>query len=221
MKFFHKSYFTLFVVCYFSILLLKCYHVENVSRIVIPLFVFMAFAFAFYINFRKVQNHIFLIGAFAFILIGDTLINLTPYGKYSVITFCISHIFFILYFISLKNFETKEILYLIPISLVSLLIFNNIHNNIQSKSLIYIFAVYLMVLSFMLWRAICTIRSSIMVHQKTIIILGAFLFYCTDILVSINVLYHLKAFVILTWIVYPPALYLLSNINIQSQKVGF
>jgi predicted neutral ceramidase superfamily lipid hydrolase len=100
------------------------------------------------------------------------------------------------------------------------LLFFMAKNNIQGALLQSAFIAYLTILNFMLWRALCFLRSNENNLKILLVIVGSLFFYMTDIFVSLYAIYDNKIFIKLIWIIYPPALFFLSLINIRQFKIN-
>jgi predicted neutral ceramidase superfamily lipid hydrolase len=100
------------------------------------------------------------------------------------------------------------------------LLFFMAKDNIQGALLQPAFIIYLTILSFMLWRALCYLGSKENSLKILLVIVGSLLFYMTDIFVSLYAIYGNKIFITLIWIIYPPALFFLSLINIRQFKIN-
>ena len=100
------------------------------------------------------------------------------------------------------------VLYLIIVILIEL--------NLHEYNLEYILVVplYMMILTLMAWRSICTFGE----HQSGRIILGSLLFYACDVfilaeLTAPNFTNPPLTLLVLSWLTYLPALFLLSCIG--------
>ena len=217
MKLSVNIYITLSFLCYVTILFSKLVEYETITTYLIPFFVFLVFISAIVFNWPLVKKRWLLCLAFGFVCIGDFLLNLTTYGKYCVLAFCATHICLIIYYLQDNHFKKSDLNYLFLLFGFSATLYLLINRAIAEVYLSVVFAVYLIVLSTMLWRALCYIKSDNTLLRKVLIIAGSSLFYITDICVSSNELYHTKTLIILTWICYPPALVMLSLINASKQ----
>lgn len=211
---------TLFFVFYVSILLFKIVNIPLATQILIPLFVYLIFVNNYLNNKPVTSKNVFLIIAFLFVCVGDTLVNLTKIGQYAVIAFAFTHICLSIYYLKDNPFKKRDLILLLPVVVVSVTIYLLILDDMHLITQRIVFAVYLLILSTMLWRSISYLHAETSKNSKILIITGSLLFYCTDVFVSVNVLYNLQLFVILTWICYPPALFGLSMINYQRVKLS-
>jgi hypothetical protein len=218
MKLSINIYISLSFLCYVIIIVLKIIEYETIAAYLIPFFVLLVFIATIIFNRPLVKNRLLLYLAFGFVCVGDFLVNLTSYGKYSVLSFCGTHICLIIYYLKDTHFKKSDLNCLFLPFGISAMLFLFIKRDIAEVYLSVVFAVYLIVLSTMLWRAICYIKSNYTLLRKVLIIAGSSFFYITDICVSSNVVYHTKTLMILTWICYPPALAMLSLINIKQTR---
>ncbi len=140
---------------------------------------------------------------------GDLAINLTPFIKISAITFSVTHILLGVSFLIETGWRKKDPFILLPVLCLSSACFAYNIFSIPGTGMAVAFGVYLMILSFMLWRAICCAWSDLPWKTSLCVISGAFLFYITDMLVCSHI-YRDDAYIAGVWICYPPALFLLS-----------
>jgi hypothetical protein len=188
---------------------------EDISKIIIPIFVFIMMVNTFVIYLKQVKSkYLLFVFAFFFVLMGDTLINLTIYEKFSPLPFATAHILFSIYYIKECAFKKPEIYLLIPTIIVSALLLRYVFlltNSIETR---VVFTIYLLILSIMVWRGMSYIfNRNFNLKKRICIILGSVLFYTTDVLVGLGFLNNLSIYVILTWLIYPPALFCLSIAN--------
>ena len=212
-----RFYFFAFIIFYISIFLLKYYDINQVSKYIIPFFVFTVFAYSLTSAIKQGGSYLLPLGLF-FCVIGDTLINLTSIGSLSVLAFSLTHTCLIIFYFSIKKFEKSDILVLLAVFLLSAIIYVTIFGDIKTKLEQIVFTCYLCVLTIMLWRAFCTLKSGISKKNKIFIVVGSTLFFATDVLVCLQEIYDYKIFETLTWVFYQPALYLLSIIEIKSPE---
>lgn len=213
-----KIYFLLFIIFYTIIFHFRTNNVEEVTRIIIPLFVFTIFLFALFTNNKTSGHNILLCFSFLFILIGDCIINWSEHKQLSIFPFSLTHIFLALYYIFDIHFVKKDFIFLIPVLALSALLFFKIYEDIQGNYLLTVFIVYLIILDFMLWRALCYLRSGQNGLKILFVTLGSLFFYFTDISVILYLIYKQERMVFIIWLLYPPALLLLSMMNIQKSK---
>lgn len=213
-----KIYFLLFILFYAAIFYFRTNNVEEVTRIIIPLFVFMIFLFVLFTNNTMNRRNILLYLVFLFILIGDGIINWSEYKQLSIIPFSLTHIFLALYYLLDIKFVKKDFIFLLPVLAFSALLFFKVHADIQGNLLLTVFIIYLNILNFMLWRALCYLRSNQNGLKILFVTSGSLFFYFTDVSVCLHSIYKQESLIAIIWILYPPALLLLSLINIQQSK---
>jgi hypothetical protein len=216
-----KIFFLLFIPFYAAIFYFRINNMEEVTRIIIPLFVFIIFLFVLFTNNIMNRHNIILYLVFLFILIGDCIINWSEYKQLSIIPFGLTHIFLAIYYILDIKFVKKDLIILIPVLAFSSLLFFKVHADIQGNLVMIIFIIYLNILTFMLWRALCYLRSTQNGLKILFVTLGSLFFYLTDVSVCLYSIYKQKSLIAIIWILYPLALFLLSLINIQQSKKIF
>ena len=213
-----KTYFLLFILFYAVIFYFRINNVEEVTRIIIPLFVFMIFLFVLFTNNIMNRHNTLLYLVFLFILIGDCIINWSGYKQLSIIPFGLTHICLAIYYILDIQFVKKDFIFLMPVLAFSALLFFKVHADIQGNLLLAVFIIYLNILNFMLWRALCYLRSNSKGLKTLFVLLGSLLFYFTDVSVCLYSIYKQENLIAIIWILYPLALLLLSLMNIQQSK---
>ncbi len=108
-----------------------------------------------------------------------------------------------------------------PVLIFSGLLFFMVRGDIKDALLQSAFIIYLTILNFMLWRALCYLRPKENNLKILLIIVGSLFFYITDIFVFLYAIYGNKIFITLIWVIYPPALFFLSLMNIRRSKINF
>lgn len=180
----------------------------------------MIFIFVLLTNSADERHNIILYFVFLFILTGDCIINWSTHINFSIIPFSVTHILLGIYYIFDTRFKGKDFLFLIPVLIFSALLFFMARGEIKGALLQFAFIIYLTILNFMLWRALCYLRSKQNSLKISLVIVGSLFFYMTDIFVSLHAIYGNKIFITLIWIIYPPALFFLSLINIRQFKIN-
>ena len=191
---------------------------SNLEMIFIPLFVSLVFIYNAHSNPFSKRNNAFLFFAFLFVCLGDYIINLTQWGAWFIIPFVLVHVNLILYFSKEKPWTKSDIKFVWPIMLLSALLYFILIPIIADTTRLLVLAIYMALLSTMLWRAICYTTTKNNDPQKIRIIAGAFLFYVTDLSVASNVVIQSKVLIVVTWICYVPALVMLSLMNYSFKK---
>ncbi len=209
---FLRLYGLFFAMLYPVIFFLRIHGIESVTRYLIPSYVFILFVVTSIINRKK---HILLSIVFFLIFCGDTIINLMEDIRPSVIPFTLTHLLLFFYFLKNKEMQYRDIFPMLLVFTVSTTLFLTLKRDILDFKMLLAFAGYLFILSMMVWRGLCFIYSNKTMYYKTCIIVGSMMFFFTDIFVSLFTIYHQKSFLIIIWILYPPALFLLSIINVE------
>lgn len=214
MKKYAIAYILVSLVFYGTIFYFKIHHFENITKIIIPVFVFSVLLFVATTNRLRNRRNILLFCAFLAIFAGDVLINLTKHKELSILPFGLTHVLLMIYYIREVGIRKKDFIVLVPIIGVNsgliLLVLKDIKNSIYLFTLM----IYLGILGMMLWRALCFFRSGQNRLKVWLIAAGSSLFFLTDILVGLHAIYHQFLFIVLIWLVYPPALVLLSLQNV-------
>jgi uncharacterized membrane protein YhhN len=181
-------------------------------------------AIASFVNARDrsfKQGSLMLTIALLVAFLADTTINfIDPIPgiafKPGVVIFLACHICLLIYFLKKKHFEAKELLYIIPLLAISAIFCIVIVPQIGSALLKNGVPFYMLLLTLMLWRAICLYRDK----DNLKIIIGSILFFITDIsVIMIQAFGNTDALRIETWAAYPPALFLLSLIDNKEKTV--
>jgi len=189
----------------------------HIAKFCIPAFVLMTAIYSF-VNAKDrslKQGSLLLTLALAFAFCADVVINFIS-STYGVAVFFIVHTLLIIFFVKKKPFEVKEIKYIIPLLAIGVLFFIAIYPGLAAKTQLHIYgiAAYLLLLTIILWRALCLYNDK----DNLKIILGSVLFYLGDIsVVMILAFGHSPVLDIVlnteTWLKYTPALFLLSLID--------
>jgi uncharacterized membrane protein YhhN len=212
-----KLYFPIAAILYVVIFALRAFNLFDVARFFIPPFVLLT-AVASFVNARDRsfnQGSLMLSIALFVAFLADTTINfIDPIPdiafKPGVVIFLACHICLLIYFFRKKKFEAKEFLYILPLLGISAVFCIVIVPQIGSALLRYGVPFYMLLLTLMLWRAICLYKDK----DNLKIIVGSVLFFITDIsVIMIQAYGNILPLRIETWVVYPPALFLLSLID--------
>nr|AGS52175.1 hypothetical protein [uncultured bacterium contig00049] len=216
-----KLYYPVAAILYVVIFALRVFDVFQVARFFIPVFVLLT-AIASFVNARDrsfKQGSLMLSIALLVAFCADTVINLVDPilpVKVGVIIFLACHICLLIYFFRKKSFEAKELLYILPLLGISAIFCIAIVPLIESALLMYGVPFYMLLLTLMLWRAVCLYKDK----DNVKIILGAILFFITDIsVIMIQAYGNITPLRIETWAVYPHALFLLSLVDNKEKAV--
>jgi len=203
-----KVYFLIASMFYMVLFGLRVFEYPEIAKFCIPTFVLLTalYSFANAKDRTFKQGSLLLTLALAFAFCADVVINFFP-NLPGVAIFCAVHICLVAYYLKKKPLESKEFLYIIPILAISTMFCIAILPHITSKLFVYCISAYMLLLTLMLWRAICLFRDK----NNLKIILGSVLFYLGDIAVIMMLPYgDSTALNVETWATYPPALFLLS-----------
>jgi uncharacterized membrane protein YhhN len=203
---------------YPAIFAAKYFNVDSAERILVPLFVILVFAVSAYLNPIAVGKNKYLFLAFLFICIGDILLNLTNLRVLVAVSFLLTHLNLTLFYSYRMRWQSGDFRLLFPVLLTSAAAFWFVSLKEPSLQQCLLLGCYLLMLTAMLWRALCVFATGERAKGKFLLAGGSFLFYLTDIFVSANVVYETNSLVALTWICYPPALFMLSLMNFPFQS---
>ncbi len=220
MRFFQYTIISVCLTLYPFIVYYRSWGNESITEILIPVYVSLIFLLGIIINKRRFERkHILLILALFLVMTGDFLINLSPHMNLSVIPFTLTHVFFSVYYLAECRYQRKDLLLLAPV-LVFLIFFVSYNYPHVKSSMLPLFLFYLFILSLMVWRALCYITNDrYPVMKRYLIITGSLCFFAADILVCSMQVYKSDSFIFWIWLVYPPALLLLSTFNYFEKKV--
>lgn len=156
------------------------------------------------------RNNLFPIGAFSFMLLGDFFLNFTPYGKLHIASFAISLIILTIgYYRTLPVHASLNSLAIL--SVVAALLYGIIVVPVLPHPLSIHFFIYISLLTLLLWRVYPYMHNKEIapLHGK-FLFWGATLFYITDILVGIRIIYNPEWINVLIYALYPSSLVLLA-----------
>ena len=217
MKIYRNLYLLVAIILYPIIFYSKYIRLNFLSEILIPFFVTWVLLFVILNTKLNTKKDYWFVGAFVFICFGDYLINLTPYKQFSAVAFGCTHICLSIFYISNTGFKKGSFKWIFVPVVLSIVAIIFTFKDFSEQYLRTIFISYLVILSFMLWRALSYIDSTASLMIKILVVFGSFFFYFTDIFVCMQVLYPQKIFISLTWILYPPALVMLSLLSREQQ----
>lgn len=206
-----QLYFFIAAVFYVVIFGLRVFEFTEIAKFCIPAFVLIAALYSFINAKDRSLKHGSLLLTFAltFAFCADTVINFIS-TQIGVVIFCLTHICLISYYLKRKSLEKKEIFFIIPLLLIGAMFYKAIFPHITSALFRYGIPVYVLLLTLMLWRALCLFND----RDGLKVVLGSALFYLTDISVIMMLAYgDSTALTIEAWAMYPPALFLLSLVG--------
>lgn len=190
------------VALYLTILALKVFAGRDGAGWIIPVYVFAALLYSIY---KSVSRTRLISLALFFALLGDIFINCTPW-KQGAAVFCLTHACLIICCLRYMPPARRDIVPALPVFCTGLAYYLLVRADLPDKMMHIAFALYLFLISVMLWRALC-LRGGMF---SMVMGVGALLFFLTDLSVLSDALYAQRALSILTWLLYPPALFLLS-----------
>ncbi|MDR3001274.1 MAG: lysoplasmalogenase family protein [Fibromonadaceae bacterium] len=206
-----KIYFTIASIFYVLIFWLRVFDFPEAAKFCIPAFVLMLAVYSF-INAKDrslKQGSLLLTLALAFAFFADTVINFISV-QMGVMIFFATHICLVIYYFKKKPLESKELLYIVPLLAITIMFCMAVVPHTTDKLYIYGIPAYMILLTVMLWRAVCLFNDK----DNVKIILGSALFYLTDISVIMMLAYgDSTALNVEAWAMYPPALFLLSLVG--------
>jgi hypothetical protein len=208
-------------IFYVAIFAAKFLDRNDITKYLIPLFVLFLFIYTFIQRTDKTTW--LLTAAMFFVLAGDILLNWAGnFGNNGVFSFMVTHICLAVFFLKKYKFHRSDLILLVPILFFSAAYYLFVYMNSGSTLLHIVLAVYLLILSLMVWRAILAAVRNVMPDDTVRIFAGAVMFYFTDLSVFLQIIYTdnpalNKIFVIITWLLYPPALTLIGTIG-KSRK---
>jgi hypothetical protein len=210
-----KGVIVVFFLFYVIVFLAKLFHVYYLSKVLIPLFILLIALYS--LKYTKKFPHGTLISfALFFAFVGDVIINLTSIPYLAILPFALAHMCLIGYYFAQKRMTRSDIIILIPILLMSSIFFYVVQNDIQDSVLKIIFFLYILILNLMLWRALCLWGVPAVKDQLLKIVIGSVLFFITDMLVGVYIIYGFEWCIIGVWLIYPVALGLLSILHKQT-----
>lgn len=198
-----------------ALTILRAFSLDALTRWLIPGFelVVLARAILPVKPWNSLRAH--LVCGLTFCLLGDLLVNWTSLGKACILFFSVTHLNLLWIFIHLRRPKLADLPAILPWCFVSLVVFGMVSASLRTW-MFPAMAAYLLLLDLMAWRAFALLpapRSG----GALLLALGGGLFFATDHLVILQFLRPREAWVIATWICYPPALALLA---LSSRPLG-
>ncbi|MBN2524797.1 MAG: hypothetical protein JXR76_00290 [Deltaproteobacteria bacterium] len=154
-----------------------------------------------------------ILAAFVCMTTGDAVINFTPYVKLQIVSFALCHILLSIYFCLEAPIRRSDLKRAIIILVISAVVYVLEMVPVWPSEYGLIFAGYIVLLSFMLWRAVSYRNREFNPRKTAILVAGAVCFYLTDVLVGVRILYGSDIVNIPIYIVYPPALLCMGIFN--------
>lgn len=163
-------------------------------------------------RFHSSKSGVIKIAVYLCVTIADIFLNFTPYKKIHIFLFLIVQILLIVAYISEIPFKMRDLIYLtVPVA-ISLILYIVIVIPARPHPLTVAFAIYLICLTIMIWRAFCFVKAEQLYNkQKWMLFIGSLCFYCTDVLVGVRIIYNPELINLWVYLVYPPALILITT----------
>ena len=144
--------------------------------------------------------------AFAFIAAGDVFINLTPWPGASAPAFICAHLCLAAAFLREGGgLHKKDLPLLLPPVVAASLFARAELPLVIGAARAAVMVTYLVALSLMLWRALCSLDAG-KTAKVFVRILGAVLFFATDLLAIATVVQGTGGYIGWIWALYPPSL---------------
>lgn len=188
---------------------LRARSLDDITRWWIPAFelVVLARAILPVRPWNRLRTHLAL--ALVFCLLGDLLINWTPWGNGCIAFFAVTHLNLLWIFVHLRRPRRRDLPRLLPWCLASAAVLAAIAGESPSMATFAALAAYALLLDLMVWRAV-----SLLARPRTDgaipLAVGALLFFATDHLVILQIFRPAPVWVVATWLCYPPCLALLA-----------
>lgn len=158
----------------------------------------------------KDRNDLFSPIAFAFMMLGDIFLNFTSYGILHIASFAVSLIILTIGWYRLLPIKTS-LKSLGVIAVISALLYAAIVVPVLPHKLSVHFFIYIILLTFLIWRAYSYLKSdSVAKRHGAVLFAGAVLFYVTDILVGIRIIYKPALINAAVYSFYPASLLLMA-----------
>ena len=191
------------MVCFYGLILtLKTVGGRDAADGLIPVYVLLTALYSVSLTCRDGR---LLTAALFCAFIGDACINWIHW-KPGALIFCLAHLLLIAFYLNIQPIRRQDLLVLLPFVAVGGAYYLAVKDDVPSQALAWLLIAYLILLSMMAWRALCTNNSTVF----PLLAIGSLLFYLTDLSVLSDILYEERLFSLLTWTLYPPALFLLS-----------
>ena len=143
--------------------------------------------------------------AFALVAAGDVFINLTPWPGGSAPAFICAHLCLAAAFLREGRFQKKDLPLVLPPVIAASLFARAELPLVIGAARAAVLVTYLVALSLMLWRALCSLNSG-KTTKVLVRILGAVLFFATDLFAIATVVQRAGGYIGWIWALYPPAL---------------
>lgn len=198
---------------------LKAFDMPAYSRVLIPIFVLMT-ALNAWLSGKGLAHGRLMAAAFVFILLGDGLINLTPYEPQAPLAFGAAHLLLSAYFTRFARIRPSDLIPGLVVLVFSAAFFLGCLRFPVSAGQTATLGLYLAVLSWMAWRGWCLFRDKALPSAfRALVLAGVLLFYVTDLAVIAGYIVPMKALTMFVWIFYPVSLFCLSSCPHHSPRM--
>lgn len=144
--------------------------------------------------------------------IADIFLNFTKYGKVHIFLFLVVQILLCIAYISDIPYKSRDLVYLIAPIIISAVLYSVIVVPVLPHPLATAFAIYIVCLTLMIWRAFCFLKKDYIPNkQKWMLFIGSLCFYFTDVLVGVRIIYNPALINLWVYLLYPPALLLITS----------
>lgn len=183
---------------------------DTLGRFLIPIFVLLVLVVAIRVPGGLGAQRKLLITALSAALVGDLLVNWSPVPGWCLLPFAITHLSLFALCVHLRAFSVFDLLILPAVATVAW-IFHLAMAPHMPSTVTWLAAIFYQVLLVMVcWRALCLWQSPQTVAKK-LLASGIVLFFFTDHFVMMQIVTPATHWVLLTWLCYPPALFLIAQ----------
>ena len=204
-----RAFLLLVAVSTVALTVLRTASDDTITRWWIPLFEVAVLARAVFPRHPWSRSRTHLVTALVFCLGGDILINWTKWGDACIVPFSVTYLNLLWIFVRARRPQASDLPRLLPWIAVSAVVVLAIAPGVGVPWKIALISAYALLLDLMLWRALALLPGPRPAGAVPLA-LGALLFFATDHLVVLQIFRPATAWVVATWICYPPALALLA-----------
>lgn len=188
-----------------ALTVLRALSMDSITRWWIPFFevVLLVRAIVPVKPWNSLRAH--LVCGLTFCLLGDLLVNWTPWGNGCILFFAVTHLNLLWIFVHLRRPKLAELPAILPWCLVSVVVLISIASQLPKTWMFPALGAYLLLLDLMVWRAFALL-SKPQPGGAILLAIGGLLFFATDHLVVLQIFRPAHIWVVATWVCYPPAL---------------
>jgi hypothetical protein len=183
----------------------RTHELDGLTRFLVPTFVLSIFATVLAWGGASPRAARLASAAFGSIAAGDVALNLTPWPAAAVPAFLCAHLCLAAAFLRERRLRTSDLPWLVPPAIAALLFARHELPRLAGAGSFAGLAVYLVVLTAMLWRGLCP-TLSIPCAKRIARSLGAALFFATDLFSIATYVEATRVYIAWIWALYPPAL---------------